>query len=78
MLLNSLINVDCDDPRVISFIRVDAENFEFGVVGGLTFQTEIGLFATGRYNYGFTEIFKSEGVKDIHNSVFQIGVGYKF
>lgn len=59
--------------------RLDAENFEFGVVGGLTFQTEFGLFATGRYNYGFTEIFRnSEVAKDIHNSVFQIGVGYKF
>lgn len=58
---------------------LDAENFEFGVAGGLTFQTEFGLFASGRYNYGFTEIFrKSEALKDIHNSVFQISVGYKF
>ncbi|NMH28097.1 porin family protein [Flavobacterium silvaticum] len=58
---------------------LDAENFEFGVAGGLTFQTEFGLFASGRYNYGFTEIFrKTEGLDDIHNSVFQISVGYKF
>lgn len=64
------------DPNNSAF---DAKNFEFGVAGGLTFQTEFGLFATGRYNYGFTEIFKKEsGFGDAHNSVFQIGVGYKF
>lgn len=58
---------------------LDAENFEFGVAAGLTFQTDFGLFATGRYNYGFTEIFKnSNTAKDLHNSVFQIGLGYKF
>jgi len=52
-----------------------AEEFDFGVAGGLTFQTEMGLFATGRYTYGLTEIYKDS---DLRNSVFQIGVGYKF
>ncbi len=53
----------------------DAETFEFGVAAGLTFQTEIGLFATGRYNVGLTEIYKDVDAK---NSVFQLGIGYKF
>lgn len=53
----------------------DAEDFEFGLAAGLTFQTQMGLFATGRYNMGLTDIFENSDAK---NSVFQIGVGYKF
>ena len=53
----------------------EAKDFEFGVAAGLTFQTSMGLFATGRYNYGFTEIIENTDAK---NSVFQIGIGYKF
>ncbi|WP_245895619.1 porin family protein [Flavobacterium album] len=57
-------------------IQLDgAKSFEFGVAAGLTFQTEIGLFATGRYNMGLTEIYDNVDAK---NSVFQLGVGYKF
>ncbi len=61
-----------DEP---SPIRQTAKTFEFGVVGGLTFQTEMGLFATARYNQGITDIADDLNVQ---NSVFQIGVGYKF
>jgi opacity protein-like surface antigen len=53
----------------------DAESFDFGVAGGLTFQTEMGLFATGRYTLGLSDIYKDV---DVHNSTFQIGLGYKF
>lgn len=53
----------------------EAETFDFGIAAGLTFQTEMGLFATGRYTYGFTDVYKDV---DVHNSVFQIGLGYKF
>jgi hypothetical protein len=54
-----------------------ASNFSFGVAGGLTFQTEFGLFASGRYTYGLTNIAKADDV-DLRNSVFQISLGYKF
>lgn len=53
----------------------EAKDFEFGVAGGVTFQTDMGLFATGRYIYGLTDIIEDADVK---NSVFQIGIGYKF
>lgn len=53
----------------------EAKDFEFGVAAGVTFQTQMGLFATGRYNMGLTDIFENSDAK---NSVFQIGVGYKF
>lgn len=52
-----------------------AESVDFGLAGGLSFQTDMGLFATGRYTYGLSDIYKDV---DVHNSVFQIGVGYKF
>lgn len=53
----------------------EAKDFEFGVAAGVSFTTDMGLFATGRYNMGVTEIFEDSDVK---NSVFQIGIGYKF
>ncbi len=56
-------------------IRQTAHTFEFGAAGGLTFQTEMGLFAYGRYNQGISDI--ADDVK-ANNSVFQLGVGYKF
>lgn len=53
----------------------EAEDFDFGVAAGLTFETSMGLFATGRYTQGFTDIVND---RDVKNSVFQIGIGYKF
>lgn len=53
----------------------EAESFDIGLAAGLTFQTDMGLFATGRYTYGLSEVYKDF---DIHHSVFQIGIGYKF
>jgi opacity protein-like surface antigen len=52
-----------------------AESFDFGIAGGLSFQTDMGLFATGRYTYGLTDVIDNVDAK---NSVFQIGIGYKF
>ncbi len=53
----------------------EAESFDFGIAGGVSFTTEMGLFATGRYTYGVTDIVKDVNAR---NSVFQIGIGYKF
>lgn len=53
----------------------EAKSFDFGIAAGLTFQTEMGLFATGRYSYGLTDIYDNV---DARNTVFQIGIGYKF
>lgn len=58
----------------------NAKDFEFGFAGGVTFQTEMGLFATARYTQGVTEILEDRQDSDnkITNSVFQVGIGYKF
>lgn len=55
--------------------RDSLKTFEFGVAGGLTFQTDLGLFATARYIQGITDIADDMNVQ---NAVFQIGLGYKF
>ncbi|KOS06011.1 hypothetical protein AM493_08155 [Flavobacterium akiainvivens] len=55
--------------------NVDINKFDFGVTGGLTFQTAMGLFATARYTQGLSEIVDNVDAK---NAVFQVGVGYKF
>jgi hypothetical protein len=52
-----------------------AKDFEFGVSGGLSFETPLGIFATARYNQGITEMIENQDAK---NSVFQLGVGFKF
>jgi hypothetical protein len=54
---------------------MDFKTFQVGAAGGLTFQTESGLFATARYVRDLTDIAKNT---NIQNSVFQLGVGFKF
>lgn len=58
----------------------NTKSFDFGFAGGLTFQTEMGIFATARYYQGVTNIVEGSEGNDptVNNSVFQIGVGYKF
>jgi len=72
--VNEEIDTDANnDPG--DFDLDEAESFEFGVSGGLSFQTSMGLFATARYNQGITDIIKD---RDVKNSVFQLGIGFKF
>lgn len=63
-------DIDIDETSMM-----EANSFDVGVAAGLTFQTDMGIFATGRYTYGLTEIYEDSGLK---NSVFQLGLGYKF
>lgn len=73
-LVNEEIDSDATDDGG-DFETDEAKDFDFGIAGGLTFQTDMGLFATGRYVYGMTDIIEDA---DVHNSVFQISLGYKF
>ncbi len=76
--LSFLINEELDlNPNSDSgdFPLDDAESIDFGLAGGLTFQTNFGMLATGRYVYGLSDVYKDV---DVHNSTFQIGIGYKF
>ena len=55
--------------------RNELKTFEVGAAGGVTFQTPNGIFATARYIQGISNIIDNT---NIQNSVFQLGVGYKF
>lgn len=58
-----------------------ANDFEFGVVGGLEYKLDSGIFLQGRYVYGISKLFDDSqvaGDPSVHNSVFQLGVGYMF
>lgn len=76
-LVNEEVDFDAnaDDG---DFPTDQAKDFEFGFAGGVTFQTEMGLFATARYTQGITEIMKDNNGDKITNSVFQVGLGFKF
>lgn len=53
----------------------EAESMDIGGVAGLTLHTSSGFFATGRYIYGFKDIYDGADAK---HSVFQLGLGYRF
>ncbi len=65
-------NPNSDDGDIV---LDEAESFDFGVAGGVTFLTNIGLFASGRYTMGLVDVYQDVDAK---HSVFQISVGYKF
>jgi len=58
-----------------------AEDIDFSLAAGVEYKFDGGFFVQGRYNYGFTNVFKESdlfGDPDIKNSVFQVGVGFMF
>ena len=62
------VNEQVDDESAAGGTETDeVESFDFGVAGGLTFQTNMGFFASGRYTLGLTDIVKDVDAK---NSVF--------
>ncbi len=71
--VNEEIDTDENDGNTIE--TSEAKDFQLGIAGGLTFQTEAGFFASGRYTYGLTDMLEDG---DVHSSVFQVGVGFKF
>ncbi|UMY67088.1 MULTISPECIES: porin family protein [unclassified Flavobacterium] len=72
--VNEEIDTDpSDNPGDIDLNA--AKDYDFGIAGGVTFRTQGGFFATGRYTYGLTDIIEDADVK---NSVFQLGVGFLF
>ncbi|WP_457809845.1 porin family protein [Flavobacterium rhizosphaerae] len=72
--VNEEIDFDANDDDG-DWNRDEVKSFDFGVAAGVTFQTSMGLFAYGRYTQGLTDIIDDADVK---NSVFQLGIGFKF
>lgn len=81
--LNFLVNEEIDSNPTGNdgdTTTDSAKDFDFGFAGGLTFQTDMGLFASARYTQGVTDILKNSNSNEskMTNSVFQVGLGFKF
>src|SRR5699024_12253196 len=50
----------------------DVKDLDFGVAAGLGYKFDNGFYLQARYNYGITKIIEDA---DVHNSVFQAGIG---
>lgn len=61
-------------------IKEYVNSFDFGINLGVGYELPMGVFFDVRYNLGLTKINKESDSEDddLKNSVFQIGVGYKF
>ncbi|SHI96744.1 Outer membrane protein beta-barrel domain-containing protein [Mesonia phycicola] len=53
----------------------ETEDIDISLAAGLEYKFDNGFFIQGRYNYGFSQLIKDY---DIHNSVFQAGIGFMF
>lgn len=58
-----------------SSVLPEPKDFEIGGVAGLEYKFNNTFFVQARYNHGFTDTFDDT---DVHNSVWQFGVGYMF
>ncbi|MDR6300401.1 porin family protein [Mesonia maritima] len=79
-----LINEEIDNAPLDDSGDTDtdlAEDIDFSLATGVEYKFDNGFFIQARYNYGFTKVFKESdlfGDPDIHNSVFQAGIGFMF
>lgn len=53
----------------------DASSIDIGANLGLGYSLDANLFVQARYNFGISTVAENP---DIKNSVFQVGLGYKF
>jgi len=64
-------------------IKDNYTNFDTGVIIGVEYHFNLGIFIESRYNYGLTDVslieFPDSSIKHSYkNRLFQVGVGYKF
>ena len=60
-------------------MKDDVKSTDFGIGVGMNYEFSDVIFANARYQGGLTEIGDSEaGGNSVKNSVFQIGLGFRF
>lgn len=62
-------------------LKDETKVIDFAVVGGLAYELPMGLFFSGRYNLGVSNIlkeFEERLERESKNRVLQLSVGYKF
>ena len=70
-----------DNIKELSFGVVEAEKTDISGVVGLGYDLPFGLRIDGRYNFGFSEVFKAVGSNEEYkgkNTVITLAVGYSF
>lgn len=51
------------------------QDIDFSVVGGVGYKFDNGFFIQGRYIYGFSKVIQD---LNVHNAIWQVGVGFMF
>ena len=64
-------NIETDDT---STDRNDVNSFDTALAAGISLNFD-DMFVSGRYTYSLNEVVKDSNAK---NSVFQVGIGFKF
>jgi len=59
-------------------VKDDVNSTDLGIVFGVGYKLENGLFFDARYNLGLSNIAKDESSTDAKNTAIQIGVGFFF
>ncbi len=65
------------DKHASTDIKDYCNKVDFSIPVGISYEFNNGIVIDGRYNFGLANIAKEDGVS-AKNSVFQLGVGYKF
>lgn len=78
-----IINVQEDAARGLRSIKDDYNNFDTGVIIGVEYHFNLGIFIEARYNHGLADVssveFPNSSIEhDYKNRLFQMGIGYKF
>lgn len=74
--INEKIDYDSDiGSGTIDTDDSGTQDIDVGITAGAEYKFDNGFFVQARYNYGFTELVKNQ---DVHNSVFQVGIGFLF
>lgn len=63
-----------EDTKVMS----QFEKFDIGIAVGVGYEWENGMIVSGQYNIGLRDIYKGDEYDNVHNSVFQLSVGWRF
>ncbi|HEU5366437.1 MAG TPA: porin family protein [Hanamia sp.] len=72
-----LINAKSKQAGTTTDIKSDLKSAVFSIPVGLGFLTSSGLGFDARYNFGISNINKSDAAK-VHSNVFQFGIFYQF
>lgn len=73
------ITINGSESKQNRDFKDEVNSFDFAIAAGLAYDISSSLFVNARYNYGVTNVGKSNQYYDASkNRVTQVGLGYKF